>query len=89
MTSYQSFLASKRSHIPDSGFDVPASDFNPSLFPWQRDIVRWGLRKGRAAFFLDTGLGKTLMQLEWASQIHHHTGKDHHQKSCGNATERF
>jgi DNA modification methylase len=36
------------------------------LFDFQRDVVMWALRKGRAALFLDTGMGKTFCQLEWA-----------------------
>ena len=39
------------------------------LFDFQRDIVRWALRRGRAAIFADCGLGKTPMQLEWARHI--------------------
>jgi hypothetical protein len=39
---------------------------HPSLFPFQRDITRWALRKGQAAVFADTGLGKTRIQIEWA-----------------------
>jgi DNA modification methylase len=42
---------------------------HPGLFPFQRDVVDWGLRRGRAAFFEDCGLGKTLQQLEWARHI--------------------
>lgn len=72
--NYSDFLKSKRITTPPSGFDVSASDLNPMLFPWQRDITRWAIRKGRAALFLDTGLGKTIQQLEWASQIHQQTG---------------
>lgn len=36
------------------------------LHPWQADIVTWAVRTGRAAVWADTGLGKTVMQLEWA-----------------------
>ncbi|MGW6531394.1 SNF2-related protein [Streptomyces venezuelae] len=36
------------------------------LHPWQRQIVAWAVRTGRAAIWADTGLGKTVMQLEWA-----------------------
>ncbi len=36
------------------------------LHPWQREIVAWAVRTGRAAIWADTGLGKTVMQLEWA-----------------------
>jgi hypothetical protein len=42
---------------------------NHALFDFQSDIVAWALRKGRAAIFADCGLGKTLMQLEWAVHI--------------------
>jgi len=39
------------------------------LFDFQRDIVNWALRRGRAAIFADCGMGKTPMQLEWAKHI--------------------
>lgn len=67
--NYDTFLASKRLVVPSSGIDV--ADLHPALFPFQRDMTRWALRKGRAAIFADTGLGKTLMQLAWAQ----HAGK--------------
>ena len=41
----------------------------PQLFDWQQAIVRWALRKGRAAIFADCGLGKTFMQLAWAANV--------------------
>ncbi len=49
-----------------SGHDVEPEEISLALFPFQRDLVRWSLRKGRAAIFATTGLGKTRMQLEWA-----------------------
>jgi DNA modification methylase len=52
--------------VPATGPTVPDGDIHPLLFPFQRDLVRWAVRKGRAAIFADTGLGKTYMQLEWA-----------------------
>lgn len=64
--TYRSFLATKRPVVEASGRDVPPSAIHPLLFPHQRDLVRWALRKGRSAIFADTGLGKTFMQLEWA-----------------------
>jgi DNA modification methylase len=64
--TYQEFLASKGSRIAYTGREVNDSDIHPLLFPFQRDLVRWSIRKGRAALFADTGLGKTFMQLEWA-----------------------
>ena len=44
-------------------------DLNPKLFPHQDAVTRFALRIGRAAEFLDTGLGKTASQLEWARVI--------------------
>jgi len=40
-----------------------------SHFPFQADILKWALERDRCAIFADTGLGKALMQLEWASAI--------------------
>jgi DNA modification methylase len=66
MTAYGEFLEGKRFLAPTTGREVDVGDLHPSLFAFQRDLVRWALRKGRAALFADTGLGKTRMQLEWA-----------------------
>ncbi len=66
MTDYQSFLDSKRMRIASCGIEVQDSDINPVAFPFQRDIIRWAVRKGRAAIFVDTGLGKTVVMAEWA-----------------------
>lgn len=73
--SYESFVANKLQYTPPSGLDqVP--ELHESLYPHQRDLVAWALRRGRAAIFADTGLGKTAMQLEWARVIHEETGLD-------------
>jgi DNA modification methylase len=66
---YDSFLQSKITRNPDTGKVVKPDDIHPMLFPFQRDITVWAIRKGRAAIFADTGLGKTFMQLEWARLI--------------------
>ncbi len=65
-TDYSTFLERKTYRAPSSGHDVDDSAIHPRLFPFQRDLVRWALRKGRSALWADTGLGKTGMQLEWA-----------------------
>ncbi len=65
MSTYSEFLASKMIVAPSAGSEVKPEDIHPSLFPFQRDLVRWSLRKGRGALFADTGLGKTRMQLEY------------------------
>ncbi len=64
---YGQFLASKAIVARVSGMDVKPETINPSLYDFQRDFTVWALRKGRCAIFADTGLGKTRMQLEWAT----------------------
>lgn len=71
--NYQEFIRSKSREVPMSGFSVRESDLNPNLFDWQRKIVAWALRRGRAALFEECGMGKTIQQLSWAEQVHMHT----------------
>ena len=71
MENYESFVASKRrSEVPTG--HIPG-DLNEHLFDFQHAIVSWATRRGRAAIFADTGLGKTLMQLSWADEVATHT----------------
>ncbi len=70
---YQQFLTKKATSIPAGGFGVEKADMNALLFEWQKDIVRWALRKGKAALFEDCGLGKTVQQLEWSQQVYKKT----------------
>lgn len=69
IVKYETFLRHKEITVPFSGIDINQADINPKLFDFQRDIVLWALKKGKAAIFAGTGLGKTLMQLEWAKHI--------------------
>lgn len=72
---YSEFLARKAISDPMTGLtDIP--DLPEAMFPHQRDIVTWALRRGRAALFAGTGLGKSLMELAWAQAVHTATGKD-------------
>lgn len=73
---YAAFLAGKGPRVSMTGFDVPAPTLPAGLFDWQQQIVRWALRRGRAALFCDTGMGKTALQLSWAQQVHMQTGGD-------------
>lgn len=72
---YEEFLASKMKHDPATGLSDPG-ELHPSLFPFQRDLTQWAIRRGRAAIFANTGMGKTRLQLTWARRIHEATGKD-------------
>lgn len=75
MTTYAEFLAAKAISDPPTGIaSVP--ELATHLFPFQRDIVRWALRRGRAAIWADCGLGKGPMQLEWCRQVATHTQGD-------------
>ena len=69
---YEDFVASKRRAEVATGHNP--SELNEHLFDFQHAIVTWAVRRGRAAIFADTGLGKTLMQLSWADEIATHTG---------------
>lgn len=74
MRKYNDFINSKSKTFENMGIDVDRNTLNPNMFEFQKDIVRWALKKGRAAIFAECGLGKTLMQLSWADEIHKHTG---------------
>lgn len=64
---YLSFIDNKSQHGADTGF---APVWMPSqAFDFQSSLIDWAVRKGRAAIFADTGLGKTLMQLSVAENI--------------------
>ena len=66
MSDYQAFIALKQSAIEKPGRIIAASDIHPMLHSWQNELVQWAVRTGRAALWADTGMGKTVMQLEWA-----------------------
>lgn len=68
--SYEEFLEGKAFTSESVGFQ-PA-DLNPMLFDFQKDVVAWACRKGRACIFSACGTGKTAMQLEWANQVCKH-----------------
>jgi DNA modification methylase/superfamily II DNA or RNA helicase len=67
MEDYRAFLGEKAIRFEGEG--IEPGERNQALFDFQDAIVRWALRKGRAAIFADCGLGKTAMQLEWARQV--------------------
>jgi DNA modification methylase len=69
MMEYREFLKSKVRIHAAAGRDVDPSEVNHTLFEFQKDIVRWAVKRGRCAVFADTGLGKTFIQLEWARLV--------------------
>lgn len=72
--NYESYVNTKRIVSRPSGFDATLP-LHSSLFDFQADIVRWALRAGKAAIFADCGMGKTLVELEWARHVIDRTGQ--------------
>ena len=75
MNDYLKFLEGKQKTHVLSGFDVNENELNGYMFPFQKFIVKRSLKSGKYAIFADCGLGKTLMQLEWANQVMKQTNK--------------
>jgi superfamily II DNA or RNA helicase len=66
--TYDEWLRSKKTIDPCTGL-TKIPELNPMLFDFQKDIVKWALKRGRACIFADCGMGKTPMQLEWAKHV--------------------
>jgi DNA modification methylase len=69
MSDYEAFLERKHIMVVPTGKQIDRDDIHPMLFDFQKDVTAWACSKGRCAVFLDTGLGKTFIQLEWARLI--------------------
>lgn len=70
---YAEFIATKLGTVASSGINTQLRDYK--LFPHQSDLTRWALRRGRAAIFADTGLGKMRMAIAWADTVSTYTGQ--------------
>lgn len=73
--NYQEFIASKQLKAVNAGFDINIDELNSNMFEWQKMLVKWGLKKGKCAFFEDCGLGKTIQQLVWADETRKYSNK--------------
>jgi hypothetical protein len=73
--TYAEFLQRKAARHTDGGFAAEIPD-GSRLYPFQRAMVEFATWKGRSACFADCGLGKSLVELEWARQIRAATGGD-------------
>lgn len=71
--NYIDFLNSKKRRFAGKGKEISESDIHPLLFDFQKKVTAWAVKKGRCALFLDTGLGKTFCQLEWARLLNEPT----------------
>lgn len=73
MNDYRDFIAAKAQRADGHGFEPHVLPGH--LFDFQRELVEWAVRQGRAAIFADCGMGKTPMELAWAENVHRQTGK--------------
>lgn len=72
---YEDFVSRKLEAVPPTGLQRWPGLIS-GLFPHQDALVQWALKRGRAAIFADTGLGKTRMELAWADAVSRQTGDD-------------
>lgn len=70
---YDQFLKNK-SHIP-SNYGIEPNWIPNSLFDFQKYVAEYSIKKGRCADFLDTGLGKTIIELVVAKNYTHQFNK--------------
>lgn len=70
---YEKFLKIKNNRIISDGKKIKKKDIHNNLFDYQKDCVVWACKKGNCAMFLDTGLGKTFIALEYARLLNEKT----------------
>ncbi len=70
---YDNFIQSKRHSVQD--FGIKLNWLPDEMFDYQKHVSEVGVKKGRFAEFLDTGLGKTVIELTIAKNYLHHTNK--------------
>lgn len=73
--SYAAFLERKAHQAEPVGFEVDPARLPDAMKPFQRAVTSWSLRRGRAALFEGTGLGKTVQELAWAREVNQETRK--------------
>lgn len=71
--NYDSFIASKRHSVQN--FGIEPNYIPDGMFDYQKYVTEYAVKKGRCAVFLDTGLGKTLIELATAVNYAKHTNK--------------
>ena len=71
--TYEQFLESKR-HI-SINYGIEPNFIPDSMFDFQKHVTDYAIKKGRCAVFLDTGLGKTIIELTIAQNYVKQTNK--------------
>lgn len=73
LQEYRQYIASRATSLAPSGFN--AKPINANAKAHQVAVLEFALNLGRSAAFLDTGLGKSFIELEFARQCADETGK--------------
>lgn len=73
LEEYRRFIASRAAAPQMQGFDPQPINANAKAH--QAAALDFALRRGKSAAFLDTGLGKSFIELEFARQCAEETGK--------------
>lgn len=73
LQAYRDFIASRA--VAPQMRGIPAKEIAAPLKAHQREVIRFAMERGASAAFLDTGLGKSLIELEFARQCAEETGK--------------
>ena len=71
--NYTEFLESKKHTAID--FGIKTNFIPDSMFDYQKHVSEYAIKKGRCAVFLDTGLGKTIIELTIATNYVKATNK--------------
>ena len=66
VNKYRDFIAAKGGHTSSRGFDLSGTDYG--LFEHQNRTIEFAAEKGKAAAFLDTGLGKSRVEAAFANE---------------------
>lgn len=72
--NYHEFLETKKLQSVNAGFEIDRNSICPMAFDFQKDIIQWAVRKGKAAILTGCGTGKSIMSLEWSKAVANHTG---------------
>lgn len=73
LQAYREFIAGRAPAAKRGGFDPKPININAKAH--QQAVLRFALDRGKSAAFLDTGLGKSFIELEFARQCAEETGK--------------
>ena len=73
LDKYRAFIAARAGNTFKTGF--APRPINPAVKVHQSAVLDFALNAGKSAAFLDTGLGKSLIELEFARQCADETGK--------------